>query len=203
MYNIKNYTEPGGDVTHIGGKLIIEEGGEVEGLVSKAKNQAPSTATQVSGLKSDFNALLVKLKEAGIMEPEHWNLSVRLAPALSDKTAADNNARASVALDGNTIVIAADLGELEESEVSGAGEGAHKWIGIGIGTGLSSVSMVKCDGTVLTSEDKSVASVAGLNQEGEFLLYIPADEAAKKPKAITLKAESYPEITLSMVIAGH
>ena len=32
MYNTKNYTEQGGDVTHIGGKLIIEQGAEVEGM---------------------------------------------------------------------------------------------------------------------------------------------------------------------------
>lgn len=31
-YNTKNYTEQGGDVTHIGGKLIIEQGAEVEGI---------------------------------------------------------------------------------------------------------------------------------------------------------------------------
>lgn len=31
-YNAKNYTEQGGDVTHIGGKLIIEPGAVVEGL---------------------------------------------------------------------------------------------------------------------------------------------------------------------------
>lgn len=31
-YNAKNYTEQGGDVTHIAGKLVIEEGGEVEGF---------------------------------------------------------------------------------------------------------------------------------------------------------------------------
>ena len=31
-YNVKNYTEQGGDVTHIGGKLVIEEGASVEGL---------------------------------------------------------------------------------------------------------------------------------------------------------------------------
>ena len=30
-YNAKNYTEQGGDVTHIGGKLIFEEGSSVEG----------------------------------------------------------------------------------------------------------------------------------------------------------------------------
>ena len=41
-YNCKNYTEQGGDVTHIGGKLIVEEGGSVEGLPAspKAENQA-------------------------------------------------------------------------------------------------------------------------------------------------------------------
>ena len=33
-YNAKNYTEQGGDVTHIGGKLIFEDGSSVEGLPS-------------------------------------------------------------------------------------------------------------------------------------------------------------------------
>ena len=32
MYNAKNYTEQNGEVTHIGGKLVIDEGGSVEGL---------------------------------------------------------------------------------------------------------------------------------------------------------------------------
>lgn len=31
-YNTKNYTEQGGDVTHIHGRLIIEEDGEISGL---------------------------------------------------------------------------------------------------------------------------------------------------------------------------
>ena len=31
-YNAKNYTEQGGNVTHIGGKLIIEDGAEIEGF---------------------------------------------------------------------------------------------------------------------------------------------------------------------------
>jgi len=65
-YNAKNYTEQGGNVTHIGGKLVIEEGGSVEGLPS-AENQAASTATTVANLVTDFNALLTKLKAAGLM----------------------------------------------------------------------------------------------------------------------------------------
>lgn len=31
-YGAKNYTEQGGEVTHIGGKLVIDEGGTVEGF---------------------------------------------------------------------------------------------------------------------------------------------------------------------------
>ena len=71
-YNCKNYTEQGGDVTHIGGKLIVEEGGSGEGLPAspKAENQADSTASDVAGLKADFNSLLAKLKAAGLMEPD-------------------------------------------------------------------------------------------------------------------------------------
>lgn len=69
MHNTKNYTEQGGAVTHIGGKLVIDEGGSVEGLPI-AENQAGSTATTVAGLVTDFNALLTKLKTAGLMEAD-------------------------------------------------------------------------------------------------------------------------------------
>lgn len=69
-YNVKNYTEQGGEVTHIGGELVIEEGASVEGLPSSftpAENQAASTAATVAALKDDFNNLLSKLKAAGLM----------------------------------------------------------------------------------------------------------------------------------------
>ena len=55
-------------MTHIGGKLIIEEGASVEGpLSTPAENQADSEASTVAVLKEDFNALLSKLKAAGLM----------------------------------------------------------------------------------------------------------------------------------------
>lgn len=69
-HNTLNYTEQGGEVTHIGGTLVIEEGAEVEGLplsFTPAAGQEESTATTVTALKEDFNALLVKLKAAGLM----------------------------------------------------------------------------------------------------------------------------------------
>ncbi|HAM81037.1 head fiber protein [Heyndrickxia sporothermodurans] len=68
-YNTKNYTEQGGEKTVIGGVLEIKEGASVTGL-PVAENQADSTATDVAGLVTDFNALLAKLKAAGLMEAD-------------------------------------------------------------------------------------------------------------------------------------
>lgn len=65
-YNTKNYTEQGGDVTHIGGKLILEDGAQLEGF-PKAANVQASTAADVAGLKADLNSLLTALKAAGLM----------------------------------------------------------------------------------------------------------------------------------------
>lgn len=65
-YNAKNYTEQGGDKTVIGGTLEIKEGASVTGLPA-AENQADSEATTIAGLVTDFNALLAKLKAAGLM----------------------------------------------------------------------------------------------------------------------------------------
>ena len=85
-YNAKNYTEQGGNVTHIGGKLIIEEGASVEGLPSgggytlpAASNEAlggvfavddleDCAATDVAGINSFINTyLLARLRSAGIL----------------------------------------------------------------------------------------------------------------------------------------
>ncbi|AVV54875.1 Head fiber protein [Paenibacillus glucanolyticus] len=68
-YSTKNYTEQGGEKTVIGGVLEIKEGASVTGL-PVAENQADSTATDVAGLVTDFNALLTKLKAAGLMETD-------------------------------------------------------------------------------------------------------------------------------------
>jgi hypothetical protein len=69
MSNVKNYTEQGGEKTVIGGTLEIVEGGQITGLPSAAF-QTDSTASTIAGLVVDFNALLAKLKAAGLMASE-------------------------------------------------------------------------------------------------------------------------------------
>lgn len=52
-YSTKNYTEQGGDVTHIGGKLIIEEGAQVEGLnVGESYTLPTASADTLGGVKA-------------------------------------------------------------------------------------------------------------------------------------------------------
>ena len=65
-YNTKNFTEQGGEKTVIGGTLEIKDGAVVTGL-PVLDNQAASTAATIEDLVTDFNALLTKLKAAGLM----------------------------------------------------------------------------------------------------------------------------------------
>ena len=72
-YNTKNYTEQGGEKTVIGGELAVTAEGKItfDGTQLKpAVLQADSTAVDVADLVADFNALLLKLKTAGLMESE-------------------------------------------------------------------------------------------------------------------------------------
>jgi len=72
-YNTKNYTEQGGEKTVIGGELAVTAEGKItfDGTQLKpAALQADSIAVDVADLVADFNALLVKLKVAGLMESE-------------------------------------------------------------------------------------------------------------------------------------
>ena len=79
MYNTKNYTEQGGDVTHFGGKVVFEEECVIEGLNSKL----PDASTTAKGLVKqgaavadaagesptalEYNALLASLRAAGVL----------------------------------------------------------------------------------------------------------------------------------------
>ena len=63
-----NYTEQGGEKTVIGGELDIQGTLKLNGAqLQQAENQAASTASTVAGAVTDLNALLTKLKAAGIM----------------------------------------------------------------------------------------------------------------------------------------
>jgi hypothetical protein len=68
-FSTANYQTDGEWV--IGGKLTILPDAAVTGLpIPVLENQASSVAEDVADLVTDFNALLAKLKAAGLMEPD-------------------------------------------------------------------------------------------------------------------------------------
>ena len=208
-YNAKNYTEQGGEVTHIGGKLVFEESGSIAGFPGAA-NQEPVTGSQVKDVKDAFNALLIGLKNAGIMVPDSWNVSVLACPtpaAMPTSETTANSGHATVTIDGTEITITLDC-EVKDLAVAdhGATWGKHKWLGFGVRTGLAAVTGVKfTDDTgasaTLGADDASEAQTLGLSA-GDFVLYIKAEQEGylTGKKSFTLKADGYAETTFTMRI---
>ena len=142
-YNVKNYTEQGGEVTHIGGALVFDNEGQLilasgaDGSLSgMVENQAASTAGSYTALKDDFNALLLKLKDGGIMVSDAWTTSVLACPtpaAMPTEETAYNSGKATVTIDGTdiSVTLSVPVSELKDAD-HGEPWGEHKWLGFGI-----------------------------------------------------------------------
>ena len=208
-YNTKNYTEQGGDVTHIGGKLVFDEGGSIAGFPG-AENFVPKTTNTGADIRSDLNTLIKKLKDAGIMIPDEWNVSVLACPtpaSMPTSETAANSGHATVTIDGTEITITLNC-KVSELANANHGEtwGTHKWLGFGVRTGLGSVVGVKfTDDTgasaMLSADDATEATALGLSA-GDFVLYIKAEQAEylAGEKYFALKADGYAETTFTMKI---
>ena len=208
-YNAKNYTEQGGEVTHIGGKLVFDEGGSIAGFPG-AENFVPKTTNTGADIRSDLNTLIKKLKDAGIMIPDEWNVSVLACPtpaSMPTSETAANSGHATVTIDGTEITITLNC-KVSELANANHGEtwGTHKWLGFGVRTGLGSVVGVKfTDDTgasaMLSADDATEATALGLSA-GDFVLYIKAEQAEylAGEKYFTLKADGYAETTFTMKI---
>lgn len=166
-----------------------------------AVNMAASTAADLAGLKGDFNSLLNALKNAGIMIPDTFTLT--LTKDLNDAAHADrqyNTSKiSSVACDGNviTITLSEKVSALRDFD-GGNGWGVHKWLGIGINAGISPITGLKYNGASLTAEDVSEASSVSLGA-GYFVRWVAADLALvgdntqRSKNEFTLWADGYAE----------
>ena len=208
-YNAKNYTEQGGEVTHIGGKLVFDEGGSIAGFPG-AENFTPKTTNTAADIRSDLNGLITKLKNAGIIIPDSWHLSVLACPtpaAMPTSETTANSGHATVTIDGTEITITLNCKVSELADANhGETWGKHKWLGFGVRTGLGSVVGVKfTDDTgasvTLSADDAAEATTLDLSA-GDFVLYIKAEqvEYLTGEKYFTLNADGYAETTFTMKI---
>lgn len=133
------------------------------------------------------------------MTPDAWNITTRIAPDVSG-AGGRNNAKATASVDGTVITVTADPDDLEEFPSSAPGQGTHKWIGLGIGTGLSSLLLMRYNGEALTQADITEAESIGLDQPGEFVLWIKADEVALTPKTAVLDADGRAKTEITVIL---
>lgn len=179
-YNTKNYTEQGGDVTHIGGKVVFDEGAE-----SLMPNQEAGTSTTASNILAAVNALLVKLKNAGLMTADNWNTPT-VTKSINDTVAGHANRQynteqiSSVAVTGEndnfeiTITLSKKVSELKDFD-GGNGWGVHKWLGIGVQPWSNAITSLYYNGAELTAEDVTEAQSVGLDSAGYFVRWVAAD----------------------------
>lgn len=208
-YNTKNYTEQGGEVTHIGGTLEFGTGAKLKDFPA-AENLKPASTTTGASIREDLNALITALKNAGLMVGDAWNVSVLACPtpaAMPTENTASNSGHATLSIEGTAITVTLDckVSELKDAD-HGATWGTHKWLGFGVRTGLDSIVGVNfTDDTgasaTLASGDATEATALGLSA-GDFVLYIKAEnpEYLRGAKGFTLKASDMKETYFSMKI---
>lgn len=199
-YNIKNYTEQGGERTVVGGVLEIKEGASVTGL-PRADTLAPSTASTVAGVKDDLNSLIIKLKSAGLMAPDTFSgISVKLCNAASGSDLETNHsAVTALTYEDGVFTLTADTEAMVSFESANPQQGSHKWVGILISTGLSDILTTKYNEYQLQAVDVTEAKAVG-GGDGDLILWLKCDEVIQTPKVFTLTSPGYENKIFTVVI---
>ena len=187
-------------------EVIAGKGGGV------AAKQAASTAADVAGLKADFNALLLKLQNAGVMQPEEFTITVTkdvedtvLGGGRADRQWNTDQIKSVAESDGViTITLNKPVSELRWFEAGGSW-GNHKWLGIGISAGINPITGLKYNGTSLTDADVTEATQVGLSA-GYFVRWVAADLAVANDNSqaskdtFTLWADGYGTVDFTIKV---
>ena len=205
-YNAKNYTEQGGEVTHIGGKIVYDNG------LMPNMSTADVASDTVAKVRTSLNALITKLKNAGLMVGDAFTMQYA---AVTDTVAghADRTYNtgkiSSVAVDNDdhiiTITLSDKVKNLKDFE-AGNGWGKHKWLGVGLGVGISPITGLYYNGSALTDDDVSEATSQCSLDPGYFVRWVAADlvlagnNTEKSVDNFILWADGYAETTYKLAI---
>ena len=204
-YNAKNYTEQGGEVTHIGGKIVYDNG------LMPNMSTADVTSDTVAKVRTSLNTLITKLKNAGLMVGDAFTMQYAAvtdsASGHADRTY-NTGKISSVSVDNEdhiiTITLSDKVKNLKDFD-GGNGWGVHKWLGIGLGVGISPITDLYYNGSALSSADVSEATACDLSA-GYFVRWVAADlvlagdNTQKSADNFTLWADGYAETAYKLVI---
>lgn len=144
-------------------------------------NQADSTATSVAGVVADLNALLAKLKNAGIMTGDSFTVTVTKSvndtfAGHADRQHNTDQIKSVAESDGVITITLKDgvkVSDLYDFNAQGKW-GVHKWLGFGMSVGVSPITGLYYNGTQLTAEDIAEATECSL-EAGYFVRWVAAD----------------------------
>lgn len=205
-YNAKNYTEQGGAVTHIGGKLVFD--GDNDGGLLPNMSTADVSSDTVAKVRATLNSLITKLKDVGLMVGDAFTLVV--TKDVTDSGNADrayNTGKIASVEESDgviTITLSEKVEDLKDFD-GGNGWGVHKWLGIGVSAGVSPITGLEYNGSNLTDDDVAEATAVGLSA-GYFVRWVAADlvlagdNSEKSVDNFTLKASGYAETSYKLVI---
>lgn len=205
MYNTKNYTEQGGDVTHIGGRLVFDE--TAQGVIPNM--DTPASDANAAAVRASLISLITSMKDNGLMQGDDFTLTYAAVTNDNEEDRAYNTAKiSSVAVDETaktiTITLSAKVSALRDFDGRN-GWGVHKWLGIGISAGVSPITSLYYNGSALSAEDVTEATAMGLSA-GYFVRWVAADlvlagdESQKSKSVFTLRASGYALTAYRLVI---
>lgn len=204
-----------GGVTNSTGNRLADSleviAGKCGGVAAK---QNASSAADVAGIVSDFNALLLKLKNAGIMEPEQFTITVTkdvddtvTGGGRADRQWNTDQISKVEEKDGViTITLSKPVSQLKWFEAGGVW-GRHKWLGIGISAGITPITGLKYNGTALTEADITEATQVSLS-EGYFVRWVAADlvvandDSQASKDTFTLFADGYGTVEFTIKVVA-
>ena len=202
-YNAKNYTEQGGEVTHIGGKIVYDNG------LMPNMSTADVTSDTVAKVRATLNTLITNLKNAGLMVGDAFTMQYAAVTESGNADRQYNTGKISnVSVDNDehtiTITLSDKVKNLKDFD-GGNGWGRHKWLGIGLGVGISPITGLHYNGSALTADDVTEATACNLSA-GYFVRWVAADlvlagdNTQKSVDNVTLWADGYAETKYTLKI---
>ena len=204
-YNAKNYTEQGGEVTHIGGKIVYDNG------LLPNMSTADVNSDSAAKVRTTLNTLITNLKNAGLMIGDAFTMQYA---AVTDTVAGHSDRQyntgkiSSVTVDNDkheiTITLSDKVKNLKDFDGL-HGWGVHKWLGIGLGVGISPITKLYYNGSAVGDEDVTEATQCSLDA-GYFVRWVAADlvlagdNTEKSVDNFTLWADGYAETKYTIKI---
>lgn len=169
----------GGEVESKGDRLADSLEAISENISGAAVNQDPSEASTVAGVVTDLNTLINNLKNAGVMTPDEFTMTVtkNVTDSISGREDRQYNTNkiSSVNCEDGVITITLSCKVSELKDFDGGGNwGTHKWLGVGISAGINPITNLKYNGSSLTSDDVTEATQVGLSA-GYFVRWVAAE----------------------------